>query len=398
MKWGGKMAITLSRLCANTEKLYELKVLAGKNGMEKYVRWVHIIEDCEVPNFLHDNELIFTTGIGQHQQGWLLGFVKSLKDNNASGLVINIGPYIKSVPQEVIEYGDEYDFPIFTVPWAIHLIDMTYDFCHRIISSEEIELSLATAFRNLIFSPQDPQGYVPVLRRRGFHEESSYGVVVAQVSGNSAMKVEEFWNKNRLYISTIISQSESKVCMLIQEGRLVVIYQKRKMESIKDNAENLCRFFEQKDLSIKLHIGIADIKRGYAEVPIAYKQAISAMQIALLKDQYYVCYADIGVYQLLFAIENSQILRDFERKILGDLIKHDENKGTDYIKTLQCYLKNDCSIQNTAADMQVHRNTINYKIKQIREILQYEFGEENKMDLLLSLHIYELLNLQLYKD
>jgi predicted DNA-binding protein YlxM (UPF0122 family) len=389
------MAITLSRLCANTEKIYNLKLLAGNNGMDKYVRWVHIIEDCEVPNFLHDNELIFTTGIGQHEQGWLLGFVKSLKENNASGLVINLGPYISSVPNEVLEYGDQNHFPIFTVPWAVHLIDMTYDFCHRIISSEEIELGLAAAFRNLIFSPQDSESYVPVLRRRGFHEESSYAVMVVQMISRSSIKPEEYWNKNRLNINSIIGNSELKTCMLIQEGRLVVIYQKRKIEAIQENAEGLCDFFLQQHEGIELHIGISDIKRGYQEVPIGYKQAVSAMQIALLRNKNFVCYLNIGIYQLLFGIENNQILRDFEKNTLGDLIKYDENKATDYIKTLQCYLKNDCSIQNTAADMQVHRNTINYKIKQIREILQCDFSEENKMNLLLSLHIYELLNLQI---
>ena len=49
------MAITLSQLCVNTEKTYGMKLLAGKDGMDNYVRWVHMVEDREVPGFLSYN-------------------------------------------------------------------------------------------------------------------------------------------------------------------------------------------------------------------------------------------------------------------------------------------------------------------------------------------------------
>ena len=92
------MAITLSQLCANTEKKYSMKLIAGHAGMGNTVRWVHIIEDSEVPDFLHGNELIFTTGIGHVGNEWLKSFTVSLKNKGAIGLVVNIGPYISSVP------------------------------------------------------------------------------------------------------------------------------------------------------------------------------------------------------------------------------------------------------------------------------------------------------------
>lgn len=38
------MAITLSQLCANTEKKYSMKLIAGHAGMGNTVRWVHILK------------------------------------------------------------------------------------------------------------------------------------------------------------------------------------------------------------------------------------------------------------------------------------------------------------------------------------------------------------------
>lgn len=51
------MAITLARICANAEKTYGMKLIAGRAGMDNFVRWVHIVEDSEVPDFMHGNEL-----------------------------------------------------------------------------------------------------------------------------------------------------------------------------------------------------------------------------------------------------------------------------------------------------------------------------------------------------
>ena len=57
------MALTLSQLCVNVEKTYQMKLVAGEDGMDNVVRWVHIIEDVEVSHFINGQELVFTTGI-----------------------------------------------------------------------------------------------------------------------------------------------------------------------------------------------------------------------------------------------------------------------------------------------------------------------------------------------
>ena len=71
------------------------------------VQWVHTVEDSEVGDFLHGGELIFSTGIANKNDDWLLPFVRTLIDKNVSGLVLNTGPYITSIPKEVIDYCNE---------------------------------------------------------------------------------------------------------------------------------------------------------------------------------------------------------------------------------------------------------------------------------------------------
>ena len=148
------MALTLSQLCVNVEKTYQMKLVAGEDGMDNVVRWVHIIEDVEVSHFINGQELVFTTGIAQRGVNWLLPYAEQLLSHGAVGLVINLGPYIEKVPPQLIVWCNSHAFPLLVLPWSVHIIDVTYDFCHRIIQSEKHERSSASAFSTWIFTPE----------------------------------------------------------------------------------------------------------------------------------------------------------------------------------------------------------------------------------------------------
>lgn len=72
------MAVTLRSLCENASYLYGMRLIAGSGGMSNIVQWVHTVEDIEVSEFLHGGKLIFSTGIANRNQDWLLPFIKNL--------------------------------------------------------------------------------------------------------------------------------------------------------------------------------------------------------------------------------------------------------------------------------------------------------------------------------
>lgn len=110
-------------------------------------------------------ELIFTTGIAQEGNEWLLEFVENLYEREASGLVVNVGPYITSVPQEVIDYCNQMNFPLLEVPWKTRLVDITRDFSNQIFQNEKEEENLADTLKNIVFDPKNAREYLPALAR-----------------------------------------------------------------------------------------------------------------------------------------------------------------------------------------------------------------------------------------
>lgn len=380
------MAITLAQLCRNAEKSYEMKLIAGRNGMDNTVRWVHMVEDSEVPDFLHGNELVFTTGIGHTGTDWLIPFVKALKQHHAAGLVINLGPHIDSVPARLIVFCEDNDFPLFTLPWQVKIIDITYNFCRRIIDNEEAETSLAEAFRNLIFTPERRETYAAALERSGFRENSSYTIIAASaVQGKSAPALLK---SNDYGLWRLFKRSRTPAAMFFQEDRLIVIRQSVGQDEIK----RLISDVSTAEFGSLLNIGVSDTGEGLAAVPVCYKQAVSALKAAKIKCTNCIFYRNIGVYKLLFGVENYSILSDFTETVLGNVIKYDSLNGTDFENTLKVYLECSGSVQLTAEKLGVHRNTVNYKMKIIREIMNIEMTEEERMNILLALRAREILN------
>lgn len=382
------MAITLSKLCANTEKMYNMKLLAGSGGMFNTVRWVHMVEDSEVPDFLHGNELVFTTGIGHIGSEWLVDFIKSLRSHNAVGLVINMGPYIRDIPAQVITYCEQNNFPVFSLPWQIHIIDITYDFCRRIIAHEEAEYTVAEAFRNLIFTPGSREGYGPALERAGFHDNSDYRIFAVDFLRDNKSFSAQVLRSNQMKLWRIFARPEHSTAMFMQEGKIIIV-RNGCLDSELDNINNsLKRFVSEAD--INYYIGASESGTGYASVPLLYKQATTSLITAVIENKAVMRYTDIGADRIIFGVENKEILKCFVEDSLGEISRYDAVNGTDFMTVLREYLLCNSSVRAVAEKMNVHRNTVNYKIKQIKEILNTELTQKDKLELMLAFRIKDV--------
>ncbi|MGG1400088.1 PucR family transcriptional regulator ligand-binding domain-containing protein [Bacillus salipaludis] len=104
------------------------EVIAGKAGLYRLVRWVHVLEVTSIENLLSGNELILSTGIGcKGDKAAFKSLVKQSIDSDAAGLCIELGPYISDIPQEVIELANTHDFPLIAFHKKVRFIDITQE-------------------------------------------------------------------------------------------------------------------------------------------------------------------------------------------------------------------------------------------------------------------------------
>lgn len=385
------MAISLSHLCKYAKENYGMNLICGESNMNNLVNWVHMLEDPETANFLHGQELIFSTGIGHSDMEWLLDFAKGLVASQASGLVLNIGPYIQSIPENLINYCNEVQFPLFTIPWKTRIVDITNDFCHKIIKSEENEVSVAGIFRNIIFFPEKVSEYEPLLERKEFDINAEYCVVALSLQVPSNNRFADFDKSVRLHLTQILYNHSDRFNIFRQDKYLITVLQSFPQSTIESAFERLNEVCNFGGPEYRVRAGISANDTGLCSLSGSYKKALALLHIAERQDKSVVSYGSIGLYQLLLEIEDQKVMKSFYEEKLGQLEAYDRKNRTDFLLTLKQYLENNGSIQEVAKETFVHRNTINYKIKKIKEILQCDLTYQDGLKLLLALYIRELL-------
>ncbi len=390
------MSITLQKLCEESNYLYGMRVLAGEVGMNSVVQWVHTIEEEEACSFLHGGELIFTTGIAQKGDEWILSFVKKLKSRKVSGLVLNYGPYLNQVSPEVIKYCEEVNFPLLEVPWKTRLVDMTRDFCNQIIKAERQEDEIGEAFRNLIRYPYEAEQYLETLKENQFEKNGRYCVIGATFEYEEEREgLKQMDLHIRLELDLIFQSNKGQYTYYVtddSENKLVVILNDFTSDQVRMVVDNLQDFGIQSGYFKTFYIAVSSNQYGIQNISKNYNIIQMVGKLARTQKRSPLYYDEFGIEKLLFSIPERDILESYYVSALGVLERFDQKNDTGYMEMLQKYIISDGSVQKVAEESGIHRNTVNYQIGKIKKILGNELCSwQDKVQVMLALQIKEIL-------
>ena len=127
----------------------------------------------------------------------------------------------------------------------------------------------------------------------------------------------------------------------------------------------------------QLILGISDVFYELFEFKRYENQAISAYENRkyLLDDfDRYVFYEQVKIYDLLSQIPREELLYFCHRTVLN-IYEYDKKFETDYLNTLNVYLRMKQSIKATSNYLYLHRNTINYRILKIKELFHLDLDD-----------------------
>ena len=149
------MSFTIEDMMLTSEKQYDMKFLAGRNGWSNSISWVHLLEDTTIIQNFWGKELAVTTGLGFPELIDWMHLAKELVHHHSAGLIVNVGQYILELPDELKQYCDENDLPLLTVPWEVHLSDMIKDFSIRVFLQDSADEQIVSALISAIEAPDN---------------------------------------------------------------------------------------------------------------------------------------------------------------------------------------------------------------------------------------------------
>lgn len=374
------MAVALEELYREIEPLYDIR-LVTESCFHKIIEWTHIVENPEFIKLLHGDELIFNAGLQYTSADWMMDFVKRLIDAGAGGLVISLHDG-KEYSQELLDYCNEKHFPLFTAGWNTPYMDVMRIFASVLLKNEQRETNLNTAFKNAIYYPENEAAYIPYFEYNGYYRDMEY--IMAVLSCNAYW--QEDGNKRLQEIARELHYLLQHGIVVYEDNMLLIMVAEQEKEHLKRVLQKICGLDQQVYVGIGTEVSrLQELQESYEHAMTAYQLTKTAIETNIL------VYEELGVYKLLSDLRHPELGESFIKEVLGALIQYDERNGTDYIEILKAFFENDCSILHTSQSIYCHKNTLNYKMNKVKEILGYDImSNENRARIMVALYFMKM--------
>lgn len=365
------MAIILEEIYEVALHRYNMKLVAGGRGLRNLVDWVHTVEEMDYVSFLKGRELIVTTGIREKDEETLVRFVKSLHETGASGLVINIGKYITRVPRGVIAYSEEAGFPVFTLPWEVHLVDFNRDLCNLIYKTMQEQDGLETALQKAIFSHKEEQQYMPVLHENHIHKDTEFFMIQCYFPANKGIQADDKFDNTQFFYRFIrqcqqIFAEKKVLSVVFQRDLYITLVAKMPAGTERANViQQIKTFSESFARQKELYMAVGDEETVVENLWEKYRDLSYLCRWGRQKGKNICQEEELGISKLWLSIGNIKKLEKYREKMLGELERFDQETGSEYIRILKCYLETNGNIGEVATECYLHRNTVSYHLKKI---------------------------------
>lgn len=384
------MSLTLEDALLYTKSLYKIKLIAGKQGVSNQISWVHLLEDTTIINQFWGNELAVTTGFGFPNTKSLLILISQLKEHQCAGLIINTGKYIQDIPNEVYQYCEDNNFPLMTVPWEVYLADLIKDFCIRTFTSQKDEQQTIRILTTAIKKNVLKNTTLTDLAVSFDFSEPFYLFIISFPFIDHIDFMER--HKIRFQMQTLLHKKPFTSLLFPYENCFVLI-----LNGLKENncSNFLTSIIHEMNIFLpnqKYFIGFSECFYDFTDFLTAYAHAAAALTMAEKEKKTYIDFNKMGMNYLLYAFTDKKLLGKLSANYLATLTEYDATHHSNYEETLRSYLKYDGSIQAIAEELFTHRNTIQYRMNKIKELLNCDFSNtDDKFNYMLAFKIKDSL-------
>lgn len=136
-------------------------------------------------------------------------------------------------------------------------------------------------------------------------------------------------------------------------------------------AQRLCQEAASQLAPATVSVGVGAFCADLSGVARGFQTAQAAIEIGrrLRGTNSVHCWEELGPYQLLSSMKGSEEARAFVTRNLGPLLDNGNPRAEELLATLDVFLTCGGNIEQVAARLHLHRNTVRYRLDQIRRLL-----------------------------
>lgn len=371
-------------------------VVAGHGGLNKKVSGVSVLETSKtiLNNESYSGfsgELVVTGFISCYDdiESMLRCIDVFAKGGDAGLIIFYVGIYLKEIPKEVCELADRLDFPIIVMPKNTDAIPYSY------VIYEVMQLILQKKLEANAWKRDDHEVDAEFVQsildedRMSLHRLSFY--IKDYPEDLRYMRYvyleESFINKGELLdrIRRFYKDNHIKAYVGIYKKAIIILISK-KSNLIKDEVYKLYEYiediYENPTISeLEGLYSIEDIISAYKLCAFTIKEVPTIFKMKTIFNR----------HELLFTEQCINLMKEGERDIQYylSMVSHLEKNDINLYDTLEGYLIDyNTNIVKTSENMFLHKNTVQYRLNKIKELMGndlFEFPAINQLTIAIAI-------------
>lgn len=389
------MAITILE-AMKLPTLKDFELIAGYRGLDREIQRASILDyeyekslsDKPIQTYFEKEDFVISSLIyAKDDPSLILESVKGLVSDGVSGLAVkNI--YYDVLPEEVIKYANQMDFPIFIFDkkgsYYEDIVTEIYD-----KNKEKNSISYQEAKIGILLKEDMDKSSVKNMAK-------DFNISFKENMFSICLKPKKYIDENSLTnIINILNRDLGASHVAYRYHGIIFIictYEDSHKENKSTEFSRLVRlmiyslFLDLNDY----YIGISNFHKYIDELNFALKESMYAMRVASIEGENIKYYYEIGVYKLLMPSYSEGYMINFYSNTIGKIKQYDQKYNSELLQTAIVYVKLGGNIKNTAKSINLHENTVRYRINKIKEISnttnsEFEFYEELALGIKLHL-------------
>lgn len=271
------------------------------------------------------------------------------------------------------------------------------------ISIQEIENKYKVEFFDDLISSDKKRKSKAIERSNyyKFDKDADYCTLTISVL-NEASITDRLEHLNRdiskvMYLVDSYCQSKELVYLVANRKSQinVVLMLKDKKDPIMESRTIASQFEElivQKMINLKFVVGIG---RVYTGIDNMYKSLHDSQKAVQAAENYtearIIEFDELGIYKIFCNSDLKDELFDFYEKTLEPLVRYDNKKDTELVKTLKVYYEANGNLKKMSEKLFTHYNTVLYRVNRIQEITACNLeNEKQRYSLQTAIKIMEM--------
>ncbi len=359
-----------------------VELLTDEVGLDRMVSWTYFVQTRPYDDHMNPGNfaLIVIDDVRFNFEEAYRAMIE-LNDLGISGLGISVVEDRERIPENMLIKAMELELPLFFIRWeGASFVDIAQSIGQLILETTVSNKRTGDYLYNLLFGYEVNDKYIEKISAQfglTFGKPHRVGIIV--IDRKYGINLEQDEHTYTYYtdcLNRMVIHMKKRPMYMRFLNKFVLLFEETANKDTEQEIEDILRELDERK-EFAGHIKSTCILGSAYTKPADFGKSYQEAKNLIRKKDYLpnptgkkvLSASSMGIYKYFFNSGNHNEILSYCNNKLRKLEEYDHANGTFLLQTLEAYYMNGFNVGRTADVLYIHRNSLQYRLKKIEEIL-----------------------------